>query len=194
MPMTSRLPLPEPEAMTPRQRAIHDSIIASRGNLDGPFLAWLHSPGLAEPAQRLGAFCRYGTSLALPESELLILVVAAHFRCEAEAQIHEPIAAAAGVAPEAIAAVARGERPTFGAGESCAARLHDLAVELLRTQRIGPERLEAARAELGEQLLVEAVGLVGYYALVALTLNAFGMRAQAPEPAGADRSDRLPDS
>ena len=65
--MKSRLPLHDASQMTPEQRAIHDSIVSTRGNLEGPFLAWLHSPGLAAPAEQLGAFCRYGTSLSLQE-------------------------------------------------------------------------------------------------------------------------------
>ena len=79
--MKSRLDLPSPEALGAEQKKIYEAIVATRGNVQGPFLAWLLSPGLAGPAQQLGAFCRYQTSLSLPESELLILYVAAHYNC-----------------------------------------------------------------------------------------------------------------
>lgn len=69
--MISRNPLVEHEQLSPAGRDIYASILRTRGNLDGPFLAWLHSPGLAAPAEKLGTFCRYNTSLAKIESALL---------------------------------------------------------------------------------------------------------------------------
>lgn len=171
--MKSRLPLPDASRMTPEQRAIHDSIVSTRGNVEGPFLAWLHSPGLASPAEQLGAFCRYGTSLSLQESELLILCVAAHQACVGERQIHEPIALRAGLSQAAVDAIRAGEQPAFE--DARLAMLHRLAVQLLRTNRIDADTFEAARSTFGDTALVEAVGIIGYYALVAHTLNAFEM-------------------
>lgn len=171
--MKSRLPLPDASRMTPEQRAIHDSIVSTRGNVEGPFLAWLHSPGLASPAEQLGAFCRYGTSLSLQESELLILCVAAHHACVGERQIHEPIALRAGLSQAAVDAVRAGEQPAFD--DARLAMLHRLAMQLLRTNRIDADTFAAARSTFGDKVLVETVGIIGYYALVAHTLNAFEM-------------------
>ncbi|MDR6495870.1 hypothetical protein J2797_005795 [Paraburkholderia terricola] len=76
--MTERLPHFEPSDATPEQKAVLDEILSGpRGNLNGPFLGWIHSPELAQHAQRLGAFCRYRTGLPLRLSELAILVTAA---------------------------------------------------------------------------------------------------------------------
>ena len=59
-----RLPAFDRAAATPAQLAVLDEILSGpRGNLAGPFLAWIASPELAEHAQRLGAFCRYRTGL-----------------------------------------------------------------------------------------------------------------------------------
>ena len=171
--MKSRLPLPDASQMTPEQRAIPDSIVSTRGNLEGPFLAWLHSPGLAAPAEQLGAFCRYGTSLSLQESELLILCVAAHHACVGERQIHEPIALRAGLPQAAVDAIRAGEQPAFD--DARLVLLHQLATQLLRTNRIDADAFAAARSSLGDKALVEMVGIIGYYALVAHTLNAFEM-------------------
>jgi 4-carboxymuconolactone decarboxylase len=65
-------------------------------------LAWLYSSGLAAPAETLGAFCRYKSSLTKIESELFILLVAAQFRCAGEWQIHVSIASRAGLDSAAI--------------------------------------------------------------------------------------------
>ena len=47
----------------------------------------------------------------------------------------------------------------------------------MRENRIGPDRYEAGLAAFGERGMVELVGIVGYYTFVAMTLNAFDMRA-----------------
>ena len=180
--MQSRIELPRAHDMDPQQQAIYQSVLDTRGNADGPFLAWLHSPGLAEPAQQLGAFCRYDTRLSLVESELLILCVAAHFRCDGEQQIHEPIAIQAGL-PEAMVATLR-EGGWAHLESPRLALLQRLARQLLDDQRIDDATFEAGRRALGTQTLVEVVGLIGYYSLVAMTLNAFEMRLGRHEAGG----------
>ncbi|MGE4340833.1 MAG: carboxymuconolactone decarboxylase family protein [Pigmentiphaga sp.] len=172
--MQARLPLPESSTLTPEQRRIHDSILATRGNLSGPFLAWLHVPGLASPAEQLGAFCRYGTSFALVESELLILCVARHYHCEGERLIHEPIAIQAGLPPEAVAALRADRAPELT--DARQALLVRLADALLIDKRWTDDLYAEGLAVFGTQGMVELVGVLGYYALTAYTLNAFDMR------------------
>ena len=159
--------------MSDAQREIYQSILATRPSADGPFLAWLHSPGLASPAEKLGAYCRFGTALSQRETELLILLVAARYDCVGEWKIHAPIAAREGLSEAAIEAIRTHGRPEL---ESERERLLcRLAQELLETHRISEEAFEAARELLGVPALVDAVGVVGYYAFVAMTLNAFEM-------------------
>jgi 4-carboxymuconolactone decarboxylase len=169
--MQSRVPMPPESELTPAQRKLRDDILATRGNLDGPFIPWLASPELGDRAQALGAQCRYGTSLALPESEMLILVVAARLQCLGEWQIHAPIAARAGVAAQAITAIERREAARFD--DARMQVLHDTARALLDTNRVPEDLYQAAVATLGLRTVVDAVGVLGYYALAAFTLNAF---------------------
>jgi 4-carboxymuconolactone decarboxylase len=173
--MLSRIPLPQNEAMTSAQRAIRDSILATRPSLDGPFLAWLHAPGLAAPAEQLGAYCRYGTGLSLKESELLILTTATHFHCDGEWDIHGPLALEAGVEEADLALIRAGKQPR--ALDRRQSAILDFAGELLTTNRVGDDAFQKAQAALGIETLVNITGVVGYYTLVAMTLNAFAMRA-----------------
>jgi 4-carboxymuconolactone decarboxylase len=173
--MRARIALPDPALLTAEGQEIHRSILETRGNVEGPFLAWLHSPGLAGPAQQLGAFCRYGTLLAPDESELLILLVAAHFDCSAEWAIHAPIALRAGIAQAAVNAIARREPP---AAPDLTPRQHlltDFTTQLLTTNRVDDIAFAAVTDTFGTQATVELVGVIGYYSLVAMTLNAFAM-------------------
>lgn len=178
--MRSRLPLPDVDRLEPPQQAVYRSIMATRGNLNGPFLAWMHSPGLASHAEKLGAFCRYQTVFEPVESELLILVVAAHFRCVGEQQIHEPIALKSGLSAEQIADI-RGGRPVSLPGARLTL-IHAVAQELLECSRIGDRLYDEGIRGLGTQGMVELVGIVGYYSLVAMTLNAFDMQLDQALP------------
>ena len=58
-----------------------------------------------------------------------------------------------------------------------------VATELVTAGRLAEATFARAEAALGRQGLVELVGLVGYYTLVAMTLNAF----EVPAPEGAPR-------
>lgn len=175
-PPSPRLPAFDAAEATPEQKAVLDEILAGpRGNLNGPFLGWIHSPELAQHAQRLGAFCRYHSGLPLRLSELAILVTAARWRAQAEWAIHHPIALQAGV-PEALAEQIRtGTEPVFEDADD--ALIHAFATELYETQRVSDATYARTVARFGHEVTVNLVGVLGYYAFVAMTLNVFGMRA-----------------
>src|ERR1700761_7048864 len=112
--MKNRLPTFDVNHATSEQKAVLDEILSGpRGNLNGPFLGWIHSPELAQHAQRLGAFCRYRTGFPLRLSELAILVTAARWQSQAEWFIHYPIALEAGVREQDAQALRQGIEPGF---------------------------------------------------------------------------------
>ncbi|WGS52980.1 carboxymuconolactone decarboxylase family protein [Paraburkholderia sp. D15] len=178
--MTDRLPPFDPTNATPEQKAVLDEILSGpRGNLNGPFLGWIHSPELAQQAQRLGAFCRYQTGLPLRLSELAILVTAARWQAQAEWYIHYPIALQAGVREADAEALRAGKRPEFADADD--ALIHDFASELYDSKRVSDATYAQAVERFGHTVVINLVGLLGYYALVAMTLNVFGMRAIGQE-------------
>ncbi|UTW13553.1 carboxymuconolactone decarboxylase family protein [Marinobacterium rhizophilum] len=179
--MKSRLSELAASQMSPEQQRVLDAILSGpRGNLDGPFLAWIHSPGLADHAQALGAYCRYHTSMPLRLSELAILVTAAWWQSQAEWQIHEPIARQAGIADPVIDALCLGTTPEFERADE--QLVYQIGCTLYQTRRIDDALYLRAVAEFGEPALVELVGIFGYYALVAMTLNVFEVRRDGTAP------------
>lgn len=146
--------------------------------VQGPLRVWLTSPGLADKAQALGAFCRYGTSLPPRLSELAIVVTGAHWRAGFEWAVHAPIARESGLDPAALEAIRTGREPDLARDDERA--VYRVAVELLRQRRVSDETYAAAAAILGSRGLVELVGILGYYGLISMTINAF----QVPLPAG----------
>lgn len=181
MKITSRLtPLTDANMDDEQRRVLSDILSGPRGNLDGPFLAWVHSPQLADSAQKLGAFCRYGTRLELRLSELAILLTAAWWQSQAEWQIHEPIARQAGLAEGVIEALRRGEEPPFERGDEHL--VYRLGRSLYANKRIEQALYDEGVAVFGEAGMVELVGIFGYYALVAMTLNAFAVHRETEAP------------
>ena len=175
--MSSRLPPFHADTATSEQQSVLREILSGpRGNLNGPFLGWIHSPTLAQHAQRLGAFCRYQTGLPLRLSELAILVTAARWKSQAEWHIHYPIALEAGVPAATAEAIRVGVPLTFEHPDD--ELIFRFATELYATKRVSDETYDRAVARFGHTVVVNLVGLLGYYALVAMTLNAFEMRAQ----------------
>ncbi len=172
--MTYRLPELTDAAMTNEQRRVADAIKAGpRGGVQGPLLAWLHSPDLAERAQALGAFCRYGSSLPPRLSELAIITTGAHWKAGFEWHVHAPLALAAGLDPAAVEALRTGGTPHFEAEDEQA--VWRFAHHLLQDREVPDATYRTVEDLLGVKATVELVGLLGYYGLISMTIKAFGV-------------------
>jgi 4-carboxymuconolactone decarboxylase len=172
----SRIALPTTDTMTPVQRQAYDAIVAGRrGRAPAPFLAWLHSPELASRAQRLGEFVRYETTMGPRLSELAILVVARWWSSEYEWAIHKTEALKAGVPERVIEDIDHQRPPAFERPDEQA--VFDFAMSLCRTRSVPDPVYRAAVGAVGEQGVVELVGVLGYYTLISMTLNAFDIRS-----------------
>ena len=166
----TRLEQPERAALDAEQTRIYNEIVASRGSIEGPFRAWLHRPAFADRAQQLGEYVRYRTSLEPRLSELAILVTARFWDCQIEWTLHEPCAREGGLDEAIIDAVRRRHRPDFSRSDE--ASVHDYATQLLRDHVVTDASYDAVLAELGNGGVVDLTGIVGYYSMVAMTLNA----------------------
>jgi 4-carboxymuconolactone decarboxylase len=160
----TRTPYLTPEQMNPEQRRIYDDIIISRGKwLNGPYAPMLHQPRMAEPAQKLGEFLRYNTSLTPRLSELAIIIVARYWDCDLPAAV--------------IEAIRLRQPPPVRDDEQV---IYEFTRDLLQRHRVEDALYERAKSYLGMIGVVELTGLIGYYTLIALTLNAH----EVPLPAG----------
>jgi 4-carboxymuconolactone decarboxylase len=175
----SRLAPIEVGKLDTEQRRVYDAVLAGpRGSVRGPIPFWLKSPGLADPAQRLGAFLRFESGLPEKLRELAILVTARATTAQFEWYMHRPLAEKAGLAPAIAEAIAARTEPPFADDDE--ALTYALARSLCRSYGIEEALFGRGLARFGERFMVELVGLVGYYTMVAMTLNAFG----APLPDG----------
>ena len=166
-----RLPPIPQEAWSDHQRREAQALIAGpRGGLLKPFIPLLRSPELMGHAQRMGEYLRYRSAIGVRLTELAILVTAHEWQQAVEWAIHAPIAQREGVRPEIIAAIARGERPAALADDEAA--VYDVCIELQRQRGISDATWATAVARLGEPGVVDLIGINGYYAFLAMVMNA----------------------
>ena len=160
--------------MSSQQLRVHDAILAGpRGSLQGPFHAWLYSPGLADPAQKLGECCRFYSALPKRLSELAILVIARYWCAQFEWYAHAPMAISAGISVAAVEAIRFNKKPILDADDE--RLVYNFVSELLESCTVSQSMYNQAEATLGQLGIVDLVGIVGYYCLVSITLNVFDM-------------------
>jgi 4-carboxymuconolactone decarboxylase len=161
-----------------RQREVFDEIASGpRGTVPWIFHLYLNSPDLASRVQRLGAFCRYGTSLPPRLSELAILIVARHWGADYEWSIHAVEARKAGVPDAVIAAIEADRHPDFD--DPDAALVYDFATEFFRTRDVPDDVFARAVERFGRPTAVELAGILGYYSMLAIAIRIFRLEPES---------------
>ena len=185
-----RLPPIDTDALSPPQRAVYDSIAGgARGGVRGPFLALLHSPDLAARVEQLGVYVRYQCAVPVRLRELAILVVAQFWRADYEWFAHAALAEKQGLPRETLQAFGAGANPEWPTEED--ALLVQFCSQLLRTRRVSDATYARMQQLLGVQGTTDLVGLVGYYTLLALTLNAHEVEVPASADIPWNRDEQL---
>jgi 4-carboxymuconolactone decarboxylase len=164
----------DPADLTSAQREVYDAIAnGPRKGVRGPLAVWLHRPELASRAQALGSYCRYGSCLSPRLSELAILTMARYWGAEYEWYAHSPIAAEAGISAAAIESIRCGLTPVLASPEEQV--VHEFVDTLNRHRQIPPALYQRATELLGESGVIDLVGVAGYYTLISMTINVFGV-------------------
>ncbi|NVK62403.1 MAG: carboxymuconolactone decarboxylase family protein [Rhodobacteraceae bacterium] len=166
-----RISFPAPETMNTAQREVYEQIVSGpRRTLVGPLRAALHNPTLADRWQRLGQVLRFETSLPTRLSELAILVTARRWNSRLEWAIHAGDADRAGLDPAVAEAIRVCEPPDFG-DDAEGREIYEFARQIVQTGDVDPDSYAAIVARWGEVGAVELTAVIGYYTLVAMTLN-----------------------
>lgn len=171
-------PIPK-ERMTDAQKKAAAEFEAARGSLGGPWAVILRSPDMINRARALSDYLRFNSSLPPRLSEFVILITAREWAQQYEWNAHHPLAVKGGLNPDIAKAVAEGRRPDKMADDEAA--LYDFCIELHRNRSVSDATYARAVAKFGEQGVVDAIGLSGWYTLVAMVLNT----ARTPLPDGA---------
>jgi 4-carboxymuconolactone decarboxylase len=127
----------------------------------------------------LGDYLDFQSALPGYLRELVILLTAREWGQDYVWNIHYPLAIDEGFSADMARAIAEGRRPEGMVEEE--EILYELCLELQRNRSISDATYERAVSRFGEQGVVEAVSLMGYYAMVSMISNT----SRAPPPAGA---------
>jgi 4-carboxymuconolactone decarboxylase len=117
----------------------------------------------------LSDYLRFNSTLPPRLSEFVILMTAREWGQNYEWNAHQPLAVKGGLNPEIAKAIAEGRRPPQMAEDE--ASLYDLIQELLHNRTVSDSTYSRAVSKFGEQAVVDAVSISGYYTMVAMLLN-----------------------
>ena len=172
-----RLALIDEPHMNDAQRALLEAIRSGPRGASitprGPFAVWMHAPEFGHLAQALGGHCRFQTALPPRLSEFAILCTARLWRAQYEWFAHAPMAEKGGVKAKTIEDLRLGRVPKSAPKDERA--IYDFVQELYKTRRVGDHTYKRVHSLLGDSATVELVGILGYYALISMTLNVFRM-------------------
>jgi 4-carboxymuconolactone decarboxylase len=168
------------DRLTPEHReAIAGFRQLRRTDVFGPFIPLLWSPEVMMRTAALGEYLRERSVFPPYLSEFMILIAARHWTQQYEWSLHCPIAIGAGVDRHVVEAIAAGHRPAVMSEEQTI--LYNLCTELVATQGVSDAVFASALASFGEQGVVEAAVIIGYYSMLAMVLNT---ARTPPEPGG----------
>jgi 4-carboxymuconolactone decarboxylase len=170
------------ENLSPRQQQLHDDFLRSRPHktLTGPFSVLIHTPDIAEPADKLVNYYRGTTKLGRRLVELIILLVVRSATAQYAWSVHEPHALSAGILQDVIDAIRSRKRPDLKHEDERV--IYDLVMELLANKTLSSATFERAKATLGLEGLIEAVTCTGFYGMIGFVLNTFEI---PPQPGAA---------
>src|SRR5246127_1326965 len=153
--MARLTPITEKNQVAAKDQAIVDSIVASRGALQGPFTMFLHSPELAGRLAHLGAYVRFEGSLDMRVRGLAAMTVARELEAIYVWGAQTGGARRLGVPESTITAIrenhSRGIPPED-------AQIVDFTRQLLRRHRVDDATAQAMLTRFGNDEFIELTG------------------------------------
>jgi 4-carboxymuconolactone decarboxylase len=169
-------PITRKDQVAAKDEAIFDSIVASRGAVQGPFTMFLHSPELAGRLAHLGAYVRFGGSLDMRVRVLAAMTVAREFEAVYVWGAQTGGARRLGVPEATITAIRENHARGVPAED---AEIVDFTRQLLRRHRVDEASFQRMQARFGNDGVIQLTGAIGYYGMLAMTVNACELEAAA---------------
>jgi 4-carboxymuconolactone decarboxylase len=172
--MARLTPITSKNQVPAKDHAIVDAIVQSRGALQGPFTMFLHCPALAGRVAHLGAFVRFEGSLDMRVRVLAAMAVARELDAAYVWGAQTAGARRLGV-PEATITAIR-EKHSRGIPTEDA-QIVEFTRQLMRKHRVDDASVKALRERFGDEGFIQLTGTIGYYGMLAMTVNACELEA-----------------
>jgi 4-carboxymuconolactone decarboxylase len=157
-----------------KDHATFDSIVASRGAVQGPFTMFLHSPEVAGRVAHLGAYVRFEGSLDMRVRVLAAMTVAREFEAVYVWGAQTGGARRLGVPETTITAIRENHSRDIPAEDS---EIVEFTRQLLGKHRVDEATFKSVQNRLGNDQLVQLTTAIGYYTMLAVTVNACELEA-----------------
>jgi 4-carboxymuconolactone decarboxylase len=171
-------PIPADKLTGAQKAAIEEFKAARSADISGPFVPMLRSPEVMNRARAMGDYLRYKSALPPRLSEFVILLTARRWTQQYEWNAHQPLAIRGGLGADIVKAIADGRRPERLADDEDA--VYTLFEEVQRNQGVTDATFARAVAKVGEQGVIDVLGITGYYTMLAMVMNT----ARTPLPDG----------
>ena len=172
--MARLTPITSKTQVAPEAHGIVDAIVKSRGALQGPFSMFLHAPELAGRVAHLGAYVRFEGNLDMRVRVLAAMTVARELEAAYVWGAQTGSARRQGVPESTIAAIREQHSRGVPAED---AQIVDFTRRMLREHRVDDATIKVLRDRFGDGGLIELTGTIGYYAMLAITVNACELEA-----------------
>jgi 4-carboxymuconolactone decarboxylase len=167
-------PITSKDQVAAKDHMVVDAIAQSRGAIQGPFTMFLHCPELAGRVAHLGAFVRFEGSLDMRVRVLAAMTVAREFEAVYVWGAQTGGARRLGVPEATITAIrenhSRGIPPED-------AEIVEFTRQLLRRHRVDGTNFASLQRRFGNDGLIQLTGAIGYYSMLAMTVNACELEA-----------------
>jgi len=178
----ARIDAVKKENLSPRQQQLHDNLLRSRPRnvLTGPFSVLIHTPDIAEPADKLVNYFRTNPKLGRHLIELIILLAVRDATAQYAWSVHEPHALEFGWTQDIVDAIRARQRPQFRRDDE--SLIYDFVTELLANKTVSTATFERAKAAFGLEGVIEATACTGLYGMIGFVLNVFEIPPQPGRP------------
>ncbi len=146
-----------------------DSIVGSRGAIGGPFVAFLHCPDMAGRVAHLGTLVRFEGTLDFRVRVLAAMVVAREYEAMYVWGAQAGSARRQNVPESTITAIKENRSDGIPPEDLM---IVDFTRQLLRKHRVDDATATAMLERFGNDQYIQLTGAIGYYSLLAMTVNA----------------------
>ena len=172
--MARLTPIISKDQVAAKDHAAVDAIVKSRGALQGPFTMFLHCPELAGRLAHLGAFVRFEGALDMRVRVLAAMTVARELDAVYVWGAQTGGARRQGVPESTITAIREKHSRGIAAKD---AQIVEFTRQLIRKHRVDDASVKALQARFGNEGFIELTGAIGYYSMLAMTVNACELEA-----------------
>ena len=167
------------DQMTPEQQDAYRFAVETRGPLGGPNKIWVHNPKLAKVAAPFGGHFQAGHySLTEREREIAVITINSKWRSAYPTAAHERRGKEVGLPADKVEAMLSGLPASFD--DKREQVVYEMATCLANSRWAAKGLYERAVEALGHIGVTDVICLMGYYAMVSMTLAFYDV------PAGAE--------